>query len=106
MSNNSAYSRRDLLIGGGVVVALATLGFGCKKEQKALACTDTSGLKPDEVAARNSLAYVDQTPDPAKPCDACVQYVAAPSADACGSCKVVKGPINPKGNCKVWAAKT
>jgi hypothetical protein len=69
-------------------------------------CTDVSGLSSDDINARNNTAaYVDATPDPAKKCSNCVQFVAAGDPKACGSCKVVKGPINPEGYCRLWVAK-
>jgi hypothetical protein len=69
-------------------------------------CTDVSGLTPEELQLRTgTAAYVEATPDPAKTCDNCAQWTPAPSENACGGCKVVKGPINPKGYCKLWVAK-
>jgi High potential iron-sulfur protein len=76
---------------------------GCSKKQ--LTCTDVTGLTPDDVTMRNTTAaYVDQTPDAAKRCSGCVQYVPA-APDACGGCKVVKGPIHPDGWCKLYVPK-
>lgn len=49
-------------------------------------------------------AYSDTSADPAKKCAQCIQFVAG-APDACGSCKVVKGPINPEGTCKLFVAK-
>jgi hypothetical protein len=52
---------------------------------------------------RKTLAYVDRTPDPSKPCVKCLQYVPAAEADQCGGCKLMKGPIHPKGYCTAFA---
>jgi hypothetical protein len=85
--------------------ALAPAGLvACSK--KTTSCTDVSGLGPDDVNLRNNVAaYVDQAPDPTKKCSLCAQFIpAAPSS--CGGCKVVKGPINPDGTCKLFVAKT
>ena len=69
-------------------------------------CSDVSGLSPDELRTRNDIAtYTETAPDPAKKCNLCAQWVPAPSANACGTCKVVKGPINPEGWCKLFVAK-
>ena len=77
--------------------------LACKKSE--LTCVDTMGLSPDEVAARvNTLAYVDKSPYPDKLCSGCLQYQPAMQGQ-CGSCKVVKGPINPAGYCKSFAPK-
>lgn len=88
-----------------MVVALVVVGAGCKKKEPP-ACTDTAGMTPDDVKARETLGYVDRGPDQAKICSKCVQFVDGPSADVCSGCKVVKGPISPLGTCKVFAAKT
>ncbi len=75
---------------------------GCSKKPN---CTDVTGLSPDDVTMRNTTAaYVDQAPDPAKKCSGCIQYTPA-APNACGGCKVVKGPINPDGWCKLYVAK-
>ena len=68
-------------------------------------CNDASGLSTDEVNARIvTAAYVDQSADPAKKCSGCAQFLPA-APNKCGGCKVVKGPINPEGGCKLWQAK-
>lgn len=107
MADEKGMTRRDslrwLMVG-----AAAAFVPGCKKGgggQAALSCTDTSGLDPAAIGLRNAVKYEDKSTVPGKECDNCEHYVAAPSADACGTCKVVKGPINPKGYCTTWAAK-
>jgi hypothetical protein len=83
--------------------AVARFEIACSKKTS---CTDVTGLTPDEVTMRTqTAAYVDAAPDPAKKCIGCAQWAGAPSAGACGGCKVVKGPINPDGWCKLWVAK-
>jgi hypothetical protein len=86
----------------------ATLLSGCKSGggggSKALSCTDTSSLAPMDAQLRTALGYIDATPNPSQKCLTCIQYVPA-APDACGTCKLVKGPINPEGYCKSWAAK-
>ena len=74
----------------------------CSKQPQ---CTDVSGLSPDDARLRTEIAaYVEQSPDPAKLCAGCMHFTSA-GDKACGSCKVVKGPINPGGTCKLFAAK-
>jgi High potential iron-sulfur protein len=82
----------------------AALGLvGCSKKPS---CSDVTGLSPDELRTRNDIAtYTEVAPDASKKCTLCAQFVPAPSANACGSCKVVKGPINPEGWCKLFVAK-
>jgi hypothetical protein len=68
-------------------------------------CLDVTGLTPEEVRARNETAkYVEQTMDATKRCSGCAQYIAA-EPNKCGGCKVVKGPINPDGNCILFVAR-
>jgi hypothetical protein len=101
-------SRRDLLrtlrdLGG---LALVVGGAAaCKKEMAAFSCSETAGLAPDEQSARTTLAYVEPAADKTRTCASCQQFVPAPSDGACGSCKVLKGPVHPNGTCKVFTAK-
>lgn len=83
------------------VIAPAAL-VACSKKTT---CLDVTGLSTDEVSQRNNIAdYVDLTPDAAKKCSRCVHYVPA-APNACGGCKVVKGPISAEGTCKLFVAK-
>ena len=97
---------RHLAIFAAAAVAPAWLATGCKGGDgaKALACTDTTGLTPDEVNMRTNLGYVEKGSDPAKQCTKC-NFFKAGAPDACGSCTLIKGPINPSGNCKSFVVK-
>jgi hypothetical protein len=92
-------SRRHLLL-----VAPAALLVACKKSQPK-SCTDTAGLKPEEIEARNNAGYLDSTPWPDKECDLCQQYLAPVASGACGTCKLLKGPTHPWGYCRSFARK-
>ena len=61
-------------------------------------------LSAADAQVRVSLQYVDNSVEAGKMCSLCQQFIPA-APDACGTCKVVKGPINPKGYCKSFAAK-
>jgi hypothetical protein len=97
---SSPVTRRHLLL----VAPAAALAFAaaCKKGQPA-SCGDTSGLAEADVTARNSLGYADRAMDAAQLCVKCRQYVPAPSSGACGTCKIMKGPIHPNGTCRAFA---
>jgi hypothetical protein len=98
-------SRRDVLQRSAALSVLAVVGAGaCKSEPKPLSCVDTTSLSAADAQVRTSLAYVDKSVEPGKTCSNCQQFIPA-APDACGTCKVVKGPINPKGNCKSFVAK-
>ena len=100
-------SRRDLIQQSAALGVLAIVGVGgCGKHEPAgLSCTDTSSLSAADLGARTALAYADISLEPGKECDLCQQFLPAATPNACGTCKVVKGPINPKGSCKAFAAK-
>jgi hypothetical protein len=99
-------SRRDVLQQSAALGAFVAFGAAaaCNKPA-ALVCTDTSSLSPADVQVRTALAYVDTSVEAGKTCSGCQQFIPAPSAGSCGTCKVVKGPINPGGNCKSFVAK-
>lgn len=103
---SSPIARREALRHLAVLsasVAVPGLLAACSRKPS---CTDVSGLTPEELVMRNQTAgYVEKAPDPTKKCDVCVQWVPGPSENACGGCKVVKGPINPEGWCKLFVAK-
>ena len=69
-------------------------------------CMDTVGLTEQEIAVRNTLKYVDQSPVEGKNCENCALYVAAADGAQCGTCLTIKGPIHPEGYCDIWAALT
>jgi hypothetical protein len=88
----------------GVVALLDAAACG-KEKTRRLVCTDTTGLSSIDAQVRATLAYVDVSTEPGKTCVQCQQFLPPPTEGACGACKVVKGPINPKGNCKSFLAK-
>ena len=73
--------------------------------RRGLECTDTSQLSAADLQLRvDTLRYTDESPDPKQHCAGCQQF--KPRGDgACGACVVVRGPINPQGRCKRYAAK-
>ncbi|MBN4056170.1 high-potential iron-sulfur protein [Rhodothermus sp. AH-315-K08] len=103
-------------IGAGTSTLLSACGGGESAETAAPApapepapmaetgCNDTAGLTEQEVAMRNQLQYVDETPDAEKTCANCALYLAAEEGSSCGGCNLLKGPIAPAGYCISWAA--
>lgn len=67
---------------------------------------DLTGIASEDVTARNAVTYMDRARDKTKTCETCVQYVAPRTDAACASCKVLKGPVHPDGNCSAYAKKT
>jgi hypothetical protein len=101
-------SRRDLFQQSAALGVFAVVGVGgCSKaEPLGPSCTDTSGLSAADVGVRTALAYADMSMEAGKACAICQQFLPGPAPNACGTCKVVRGPINPKGSCKAFVAKT
>ncbi len=97
--------RREALRHLAVLSLSTVVPAGLVACSKKPSCTDVSGLSGDDVNQRNNIAaYVEQAPDASKKCSLCVQFTPA-APNACGGCKVVKGPINPDGTCKLFVAK-
>lgn len=87
--------RRELL--GQTATAAYALWLGaCGK--KTVACAPEV-LSPEHAKLRETLKYLDNSPDPAKTCCKCQQYLPG---DSCGTCKLLPGPIHPSGTCSVF----
>lgn len=100
MSEIAVDRRRLLLIGGS---ALALLGASACNRGPA-ACTDVSGLTPEEIKTRKTLGYTDKSSDKNETCENCQQWVPPAESGQCGGCKVIKGPVHPNGYCVVFVA--
>ncbi|HEY4012971.1 MAG TPA: hypothetical protein VGM06_06520 [Polyangiaceae bacterium] len=105
-------SRRVLLLRAGALGGLGAVGLAClanvscgKEKRPALSCTDTTSLSPEDRQMRTTLAYHDASLDPAKTCGQCQQFIPGVAIGVCATCKVVKGPVNPRGGCKAFAPK-
>ncbi|MBO6933376.1 MAG: high-potential iron-sulfur protein [Deltaproteobacteria bacterium] len=101
-------SRRELLrrsaTFGAAGLGLVVLGAGCGGEEGPN-CNDTSGLTPQQSSTRSSLGYVANSPHGAqKNCTNC-NFFTAGSANECGACTLVPGPIAGEAYCNSWAAK-
>lgn len=96
-------SRRAFLSGGLKALAVLAVLPACKRDNGPATCPDTGALSNDDVEARKGLGYVELSPDAWRNCAMCRQYVRAPSSDQCGGCRLLKGPIHPRGTCKAYA---
>jgi hypothetical protein len=85
------------VVGGASALLAACRGGG----GGGLVCTDTSGLSEADIQTRTANAYVEASTHTGQRCENCALYVAG-AAGACGTCQVVKGPINPGGWCNIW----
>jgi len=57
------------------------------------------------TASKASMQYQDH-PKGDQECSTCLQFIPGKSASAMGQCKVVAGPISPKGWCIAYAKKS
>ncbi|HVU01873.1 MAG TPA: hypothetical protein VHE30_08980 [Polyangiaceae bacterium] len=102
MPGEDPTSRRRFLLSSLAVLGAGEIGACKNREASGFACTDLGGLPEADVAARTAMAYVERAPDGARECGRCVQFMG--TYDGCGACKVIRGPIHPKGTCKIFAA--
>ena len=77
----------------------------CGKKTEPDSCTDVSALNDADKAARAALQYTDRGPDAERTCTACTYFQPAQDPAQCATCKLVKGPVHPKGYCSGFAAK-
>jgi hypothetical protein len=99
-------SRRALLERSAAIGVTAVFGAAaCGKKTANANCTDATGLAAADLQVRTTVAYTDVSLEAGKLCSGCQQFIPPPPDTPCGTCKVVKGPINPKGMCKLFVAK-
>ncbi len=104
---NIAFSG-TILLGGSVLLSACSSN---KKEPESSAakvndpCTDVSGLSQADLETRTQFGYKGQTPDPDKFCNNCQHFHPSTGSGPCGTCELVKGPINPNGYCTQWMEK-
>ena len=95
--------------GLGAVTFLA--GCGKKNEpgqvkKESGPCSDLSGLTESEKKTRTLYRYVANSPHEDKKCHICHFYISPKGGSKCGTCQIVKGPINPDGYCTSFVKKT
>ena len=86
-------SRRKTMKLGVAALAGACVAGGAARQAAAQA-----------KASKQSMQYQDQ-PKNGQQCDQCMQWIPGPNAGAQGQCKVVEGPISPKGWCVAFVKK-
>ena len=83
-------SRRTILKNAALAAGIVVIPFAARAQAK---------------ATKQAMQYQDQ-PKGDQTCDGCMQWIPGPKPDAPGQCKVVDGPINPKGWCVVYVKKS
>ena len=97
-------SRREWLskvLGLSLTGGLTALAGGCHKRES-LICSDPERLSDAENSLRQSLHYTEESPYESQRCAGCGFFQAAGVA-TCGSCRLLKGPVNPRGHCDSWS---
>lgn len=122
--NNKIMDRRAFLKNSGIAgiaacgLVAGLAGCGGEKEKSVPAaaskapktkanldpCNDTSALTNAERVTRTTFKYEEVSNDSAKHCDICNFWQASTTSSPCGTCTLVKGPIQPKGSCMSWVA--
>ena len=59
----------------------------------------------DEAKARQTVVQYQPNPDGDRQCSKCRFFIAGPTADENGTCKVVEGSISPRGCCIAYNPK-
>lgn len=67
-----------------------------------LDCSDVSDLQPAEARTRTDNEYRQHSDRDDEFCLSCLNWVPPAAETSCGTCKTVRGPINPDGWCKQW----
>jgi hypothetical protein len=70
-----------------------------------LDCSEAKGLWPAERKTRTENDYTDRSQKAPQYCFNCANFIPPPSGEGCGTCRTVKGPINPLGMCNAWVWK-
>lgn len=117
---SNSLSRREFVsrIMGASAVLIPTVavlsGCGEKKkteEKEAIApadvtdCRDLTGVSKADMAIREKLAYVNESPLPESECANCNLYLPPAKEKKCGGCMLFKGPVEAQGYCTYWAPK-
>jgi hypothetical protein len=100
-------SRRKLLE-GSLQISLTSILFGALASGRCVAagnvCADVKSMDSGAASLRNSLNYTEASPDVSKTCSACGFFQAG--TEGCGTCQIFNGPVNEKGRCDSWSAKS
>ena len=68
-------------------------------------CSNLSGVSENDIALRQKLGYVKESPIPDNRCNNCNLYLPPGADKDCGRCMLFKGPVYPSGYCTYWAPR-
>jgi len=87
---------------GDDAAKIAALRAKAKQLGASLDCSDVSALQPAEARTRDDNEYRQHSDRSDQFCLGCLNFVPPALETSCGTCKTVRGPINPDGWCKQW----
>jgi hypothetical protein len=67
-------------------------------------CPGYDDLTEDQRNARGALQYTDRSPRRGEFCHNCALVTAEAPFRPCMGCRVLPGPVAPRGWCRAWAA--
>jgi hypothetical protein len=120
MAKRSGYSRRRFIgkcIGSGSLCLTGMFVWvGCDQKKTANndqgvaadpadPCSDLSEVSESDIAVRQKLGYVKESPIAENQCHNCNLYLPAKSDQPCGGCMLFKGPVYLSAYCTYWAPK-
>jgi len=109
VTNKLTQTRRKFVRAGLILVSIFGFGgffYSCRSPKKGSAtdpCKDLSTLSETDLSTRQQLGYIDQSSFSDRNCMNCNLYLKSDETLPCGSCLVIKGPIDDSGYCTVWA---
>ncbi len=80
----------------------ARIAERAKSYDPSLDCSGTIGLWPAEIETRTKNEYVDRSVHEDQFCFNCANFIKPEQPRTCGTCKNVRGSINPLGWCQTW----
>ena len=99
-------------------VAAAAAFTGCGKQEKQEKedtgtaatsepkdCSDLSNITEEQIAVREKLGYVKESPLPDNQCQNCNLFLPPKEGAKCGGCMLFKGPVYAEAYCTYWAPK-
>jgi hypothetical protein len=97
-----AFAGAGVLAGCDDGAKIAALREKARRLGAELDCSDVSDLQPAEERTRDENQYRQHSDRDDQFCLGCLNFVLPAAETACGTCKTVRGPINPDGWCKQW----
>ena len=118
MTHKRSYSRRKFIgkyIGATTTLLCGGLLWNGCEQKKAVgenksstdiaveSCDDLSGVSENDIALREKLGYVKESPINDNKCNNCNLYLPPAAGKECGGCMLFKGPVYAEGYCTYWA---